>query len=213
MTRRTGAAGRERGAVLVIALIVLVAMTLAAIALVRSVDAANMVAGNFAFKQGATAAGDAGTEAAISWLQTVVGTSDSYEDNVNAGYYATSQDEIDYTGNSRDETRALVDWDFNKCNDQKTSACIKPAKEIAVGNGNKVSYIIHRLCLSAGDPNAAANSCANFRASGTGSPKRGELKYGDDKRFEGTPAEYYRITTRVKGPRNTTSYVETIVHF
>src|SRR4051794_33864237 len=50
---------RQQGVVLLIALIVLVAMTLAGIGLVRSVDTGNMVAGNLAFKQGATLAGDA----------------------------------------------------------------------------------------------------------------------------------------------------------
>ena len=44
---------RQRGVVLFIALIVMVAMSLAAIALFRSVDTANLVAGNQAFKQGA----------------------------------------------------------------------------------------------------------------------------------------------------------------
>lgn len=204
--------GRERGAVLIIALIVLVAMTLAAIALVRTVDTANMVTGNLAFKQEATAAGDAGVEAAIEWLTTVVGTSDSYKDNSDAGYYATSHDNIDFTGNSGDSKRALVDWDSDTCGKKTTPACFKPAKSITVGS-DKVSYIIHRLCLTEGDPNAATNSCTNYRATGSTSPKRGELKYGDDKRFEGLPAEYYRVTVRVLGPRNTTSYVQTVVHF
>jgi Tfp pilus assembly protein PilX len=43
---------RIRGAVLFIALIVLVAMTLAGIAIMRSVDTATLIAGNLAFKQG-----------------------------------------------------------------------------------------------------------------------------------------------------------------
>jgi Tfp pilus assembly protein PilX len=56
------AAGRQRGAILFIALIVLVAMTLAGIALMRSVDTNVLIAGNLAFRQGATAAGDYGVE-------------------------------------------------------------------------------------------------------------------------------------------------------
>ena len=61
---------RQRGVVLFIALIVLVAMALAGIALVRSVDTGILVAGNIAFKQGATNAGDQGLEAARTWLVT-----------------------------------------------------------------------------------------------------------------------------------------------
>ena len=42
---------KQRGVVLFIALIALVAMSLAAVALVRSVDTATIIAGNLAFKQ------------------------------------------------------------------------------------------------------------------------------------------------------------------
>ncbi len=56
----------QRGVILIITLIVLVAMTLASIAMVRSVDTSTVIAGNLAFKQSATASGDAGLEAAIA---------------------------------------------------------------------------------------------------------------------------------------------------
>lgn len=204
---------RQEGVILFIAIIVLVAMTLAGLALIRSVDTGNMVAGNLAFKQGATAAADAGTEAAISWLKTRIGTNVLYEDNSSAGYYATSQDSLDMTGTSNDPNRALVDWDFNNCSGAAATACIQPAPAVSAGAGNTVVYIIHRLCKTSGDSNAAGNTCANYKSSKSTSPKRGELKYGDDKRFEPLPVEYYRITSRVKGPRNTVSFVEAIVHF
>lgn len=204
---------RQGGVVLVIALIVLVAMTLAGIALVRSIDTSNMIAGNLGFKQGTTSAGDAGIEAGINWLKTAVSTATVYQDQSASGYYATSQDTLDMTGSSHDTNRALVDWDFNNCNGVATSNCINPAAAIDAGAGNSVSYIIHRLCQIAGDPNSTANTCANYQSSTSTSPKRGEMKYGDDKRFEPLPVAYYRITSRVKGPRKTISFVETIIHF
>lgn len=204
---------RQDGVILFIAIIVLVAMTLAGLALVRSIDTGNMVAGNLAFKQSSTAAGDAGTEAGVTWLRTVIGTSTVYQDVPAQGYYATSQDTLDMTGTANDPNRALVDWDFNNCNGASTAACILPAAAVSAGAGNSVTYIIHRLCLTAGDPNSSGNSCANYQSSTSTSPKRGELKYGDDKRFEPLPVEYYRITSRVKGPKNTISFVETIIHF
>ncbi len=61
----------QRGVVLVVALIVLVAMALAGIAMVRQISAGLGVAGNMAFKQGATAVGDYGLENA---LQTFITT-------------------------------------------------------------------------------------------------------------------------------------------
>ena len=49
---------RERGTIIFIALIVLVAMSLAGIALMRSVDTANLIAGNLAFKNAIAFQGD-----------------------------------------------------------------------------------------------------------------------------------------------------------
>ena len=53
---------REQGVVLFIALIVLVAMSLAGIALMRSVDTGILIAGNLGFRQNATHVGDLGIE-------------------------------------------------------------------------------------------------------------------------------------------------------
>ena len=61
---------RQRGVVLYVALVVMVAMMLAGIAMLRSVGTGVAVAGNLAFKQNATLAGDRGAEAAISWITT-----------------------------------------------------------------------------------------------------------------------------------------------
>jgi len=214
MSRSTQIPGRrQEGVVLLIAVVVLVAMTLAALGLVRSLDTGNMVAGNLAFKQGATAAGDIGTEAALAWLSTKNDGNEVNADNPAQGYYATSQDNLDVTGTANDPGRALVDWDGNNCAGRQAGACVRPSAAIDAAGGNQVRYVIHRLCSAAGSPNANGNSCANYLASSSSSPKRGEMEYGDDKRFEPPPAEYYRITSRIVGPRNTVSYVETLVHF
>ena len=205
---------RQKGVVLIITLIALVAMTLAAIALIRSVDTGNVVAGNMAFKQGAVLAGDSGTEAAITWLAGIAGVAASQNDDPANGYYATSQETLDITGNSGDSSRSLVDWDGNDCNGTvaggAAAACIQPAPLIpANAAGYATRYIIHRLCPSTGLPNNCASTATTI--AGTSS---GAKDYTTKGGLSGTAeAEYYRITTRVRGPRNTTSYVETIVHF
>lgn len=205
---------RQRGVVLVITLIALVAMTLAAIALMRSVDTGNVIAGNMAFKQGAAQSGDAGTEAAINWLVPIAGIAASYNDDPANGYYATSQEQLDPTGNNGDPNHALVDWDNNNCNNAvaggTASACIQPAPVIAANAaGYEVRYVIHRLCPSTG----LANNCASIYATVAGTSS-GARDYTTKGGLSGaTEVEYYRIITRVKGPRNTISYVETIVHY
>ena len=205
---------QQKGVVLIITLIILVAMTLAAIALVRSVDTGNVVAGNMAFKQGAALAGDSGTEAAITWLAGIAGVVASQTDDPANGYYATSQETLDMTGNSGDPSRSLVDWDGNNCNNAVTNgaatACIQPAALIpANAAGYEARYIIHRLCPNAGLPNNCASTSATI--AGTSS---GAKDYTSKGGLAGTAeTEYYRITTRIRGPRNTASYIETIIHF
>jgi type IV pilus assembly protein PilX len=61
----------QRGVVLLIALIMLVAMTLAGIGMMRSVDTGSVIAGNLAFKQATLNASDAGTIAGFNALVAV----------------------------------------------------------------------------------------------------------------------------------------------
>ena len=59
---------RESGIALIVALLALVAITLATIALVRSGGTGLEIAGNMAFKESATSATDVATDAAVTWL-------------------------------------------------------------------------------------------------------------------------------------------------
>ncbi|MET0682902.1 MAG: pilus assembly PilX N-terminal domain-containing protein, partial [Casimicrobiaceae bacterium] len=67
-TAHPSPACRERGVVMFIALLVMVALSLAGIALIRSADTATIVSGNLAFKQAAVYAVDRSVEQAIAAL-------------------------------------------------------------------------------------------------------------------------------------------------
>ncbi|GGI54803.1 pilus assembly PilX family protein [Oxalicibacterium solurbis] len=206
---------RQQGVVLLIALIVLVAMTLAGIALVRSVDTGNLAAGNLAFRQGASLAADDGIEAGITWLSGQQGGGNSLKDDqAGNGYYATSQDALDVT--NKTITSAAVDWDHNSCKDLDVTNCIQPSASVEVKDDGVVlytySYIIHRLCSKPLGYNDKDNSCVTYQGSDDKSPSRDAPQAGDT-RFAGEPVPYYRITTRVLGPRNTTSFVQAVVHY
>jgi len=185
---------QQQGVVLMMALIVLVAMTLAGIALVRSVDTSNVIAGNLAFQQAATSAGDAGTEAAVNWLQTN-NTGTTLHANILAQGYAAS----------RSDPGAGQSWaNF-------WSTVLVPAGQVVTlapdAAGNAASYTIQRLCNAVGDPTTGIG-CAVTQSTGVAT---------SSSKTAGTVALlyssqiYYRITTRVAGPRNTVSYVQTIV--
>jgi type IV pilus assembly protein PilX len=206
----------ERGVSLVIVLVALLLMSIAAVGLVRMVDTGSLVLGNLAFKQGATSAADRGAERAITYIQPKLSGTTLYNDATADGYYATSLSALDITGKSTTTSRAVVDWDGDSCAYAASgtySACLAASLSEGV-NGYESKFVIARMCKTTGDPNSGTNDCAKpVSTTGPAAPKRGELKYGDDKRFEGTSGPYFRIVVRAKGPRNTISYTETYVHF
>jgi Tfp pilus assembly protein PilX len=192
---------RERGLILFIALIVLVAMSLAGIALMRSVDTNVLIAGNLAFRQGATAAGDWGVEAARGWLSGNAGLLNSDQPAGASFYWANWQQNLDLIGNQP----AVPDYDWTAANGPNNLGT-----DIA---GNSVQYVIHRLCDTAGDPNNV-QCVRSTLASGSG-PSSGGTKTVQDAgggTLPGTASIFYRITVRVAGPRNTVSYVQAVLN-
>ncbi|MDD5176747.1 MAG: hypothetical protein PHQ05_10030 [Sterolibacterium sp.] len=179
-----------------IALIVLVAMTLAGIALVRSVDTSNIIAGNLAFQQAATQAGDTGTETAVTWLQMNNANGVLFASIPAQGYLASRQDPA--VGQTWDAfwTNTLVPagWVVTLAQDAST--------------GNTVSYIIQRMCSQAGDSAVAFTDCAISQTAGA---VAGMSKGVGTPPLAHSSQVYYRITSRIAGPRNSVSYVQTIV--
>jgi type IV pilus assembly protein PilX len=194
---------RERGVVLMIALIVLVAMTLAGLGIIRSVDSGTMVAGNIGYRQAALASTDAAIEQAITWL--VTNRAALNLDNPTAGFYSTRQENIDITGNKTAGGNDGVDWGTND-----PSA---PAKAFHVGvldaSGSDLYYIIHRLCSIPGGMNDPGQDCTTTTGAGIGSTQ-GSPSYG----AMGLPEQdqpYYRITVRANGVKNTVTFVQAMV--
>lgn len=206
---------RPLGASLVVTLVMLVIMSLGAISLVRSIDTSLIVAANLAFRESAVLASDAGTKAAIDWLTPLVMTADLATDQSDAGYYASVPDGLDSSGVSSGNAKVAIDWDDTKCKDSEASICQQPATALTTTDaGNSVRYIIHRLCRTAGSPDSTANNCLMYQALGlAASPKKGQISYGQSSIFSSTASVYYRITVRVRGPRNTTVFTQTLIHF
>ncbi|MEF8727046.1 MAG: hypothetical protein V5B34_02310 [Accumulibacter sp.] len=186
---------RQQGVVLLVALIVLVALTLAGVALVRSVDTANLVAGNLSFHQTAVQAGERSTELALNnWLQpnSVMGNTTLHNDAT--GYIAAGIAQSPAAGQSWDAYWAAV-----------VAGGVTPSAGGTDAAGNTVQYIVHRLCATTGAPHLA--NCAREPASTNtgGSQSAGGLAPIGNNRV------YYRITTRIAGPRSTVAYTQTIV--
>jgi Tfp pilus assembly protein PilX len=194
---------RQRGAILFIALIVLVAMSLAGIALMRSVDTNVLIAGNLAFRQSATAGGDWGIEAANAWLRSSPELLNN--DGLAAGapfYYATWQESLDLIGTN--PTIPDYPWDTNLPLDLGFDSA-----------GNQVKYVIHRLCDREGAPTDPLVKCVRStlsKSSGPNTPDSNRVKPMDDINQTSKSVALYRVTVRVTGPRNTVSYVQSVLN-
>lgn len=205
---------RSEGAGLIVALVMLVVMSMSALALVRSVSTSVLVAGNFAFRQAAVLAAEAGSEAAIVWLTARATLPDLYTDQPEDGYYASLPEGLDISGNAPANATVAIDWDRDECNSRTGVTCLSASPETARDEaGQTIQYVVHRLCRSPGSPKDSANSCLLYQESSQVSSKKGQFSYGTASRFTRDSAVYYRITTRVRGPRNTTVFVQTLVHF
>jgi type IV pilus assembly protein PilX len=208
---------RQRGMSLLFALLALAALSLAGVALVRSVNTSSQVIGNLGFKQDATSAGGAATETAIAWLQANSALLDS--NNAAAGYYATSLDSMDPTGRTTTVAKplGLINWDSDNCAYATAgtyASCSLLSAAAPAVNGNNPRYLISRLCEKA-EPASGTNICAKpAAASLTDAVQRGEVRVGTELRpSKLSTSPYYRIIVRTVGARNTVSYTETIVHF
>lgn len=185
---------RQAGVALPIALIMLVAMILAAIALFRAVDTATMVAGNLTYKQRTVHAADEGVRAAYIWLQDKAANAPSDLNNTNtgAGYYSSQHAD---------------DPSWNPVTSWPSSGTVTAGTD---GGGNTTSYIIHRLCTQPGlAHNEGSNKCASYTSSNN-SNVGGSLT-SDAANFTGITYIYFRVTAKVVGPRNSTSYIQTLM--
>jgi hypothetical protein len=199
----SGAGRRERGVVLFITLIVLVAMLLAGLSLLRSVTTSNRVAGNLAFQEAATQSADVGIETAIAWLETTLAATPlRLHDHITVGavdpvgYFAVRQDPDATTAQSWQDF-----WDQVLLPSGGVTALPADA------SGNTVSFVIHRLCSQTGDPATGRGCATSPSTAGSDSGSRGAGVVG----LLTASAVYYRITARVDGPRNTVRFVQAVV--
>ncbi|MFT3758055.1 hypothetical protein [Thauera sp.] len=188
---------RQRGVVLLITLIALVTLALAALALVRSVDTNIIVAGNVSLKQAATLTADNGVETAIEWMNSVAPDTFEVHRTANA-YYATSSGFdplLDETWAAGGVTTRVA-----------TGAGITNGVDLS---GNRIRYVIQRMCSETGVP--TVDICLLIEGAAEGY-SQGVSTDRSDLGNDGLASPVYRITARVDGPRNTVSYVQAFVY-
>ncbi len=193
---------RQGGTILIIALIVLVAMTLAGIATMRSVDTATITAGNIGLRQASVNAADQGLQAGVNWLTANLNptlVNDNHQPGTASMGYFSSVAASD------------PDW-FDPLNWSE-------AGQLNNGNpdagGNVVFFLIHRLCpipncdtgaTCAGKVNLCASTLSTATLTGQGSD---QTRPTDS--HTTAPAFHYRVTAKAVGPRNSISIVQSLV--
>lgn len=220
---RAPSRGDQAGVAMIVALLVLVALSLAAAALTRSVNTGSQIAGNLSFRQDATANADRVAQEVLAMLyDKLTADPDGLNGDLSAdGYYASLPIRLDPTGNARtgDPLRALIAWDEGFCgtypsSDRASCSHTPKASTVALTETNAARYIVFRMCDSAGSVELPTTHCATTTAAAS-STCQGAINYENEGRCpSGTGvAPYYRILVRIVGPRDTTSFTETIVHF
>lgn len=188
---------KERGSILIIAMIALLAMTIASAALLRSVDTGNVVAGNMAFKEATTQMADIGFEQAYNEIIGVV------EANISGCHYFQNRCPVNSSGgyylypnvSSVDPVTQMpspaggIVW----------SDPLLITAPIDSTPAYSAKYMIERMCTGT----------SSMQESASFSKCRASLIYG----FDGNVVsqlgkQYYRITVMVEGPRNTSSVVQ-----
>jgi type IV pilus assembly protein PilX len=235
--RGHGSALKQRGVVLFFTLIALVVMSLAAVALIRSVDTSTMISGNLAFRQAGTSSGDSGIEAAIAWLSSAQAEAakanlNVYKDTthpfnhtggydinggtccLNAGYYSNADLSLSLT----DPTASnRINWTSD------STLVLDPSGNQTDNSGNTVRYVIQRLSRTAdklpGTIEIPPTITGTIFSSAALDNSGKQIPYATEvcpPKSTGCPSAgmtaLMRITVRVSGPKNTVSYVQTIVY-
>lgn len=199
----------QAGMVMMFSLIILVLMSLGGLALLRSMDTSNMIAGNMAFQQSATHSSDAGVEAAINWLETNNAAAGVLNASIPAAGYAASTPAVPATLNGE------AFWNFftpsGLCFLPVAGGACTAAPGVPDAAGNTVVFMVQRLCNGTGAP--AGNGCAALPSATAANNSGNNEGAGEELIVAATAstAIYYRITVRVNGPRNAVSYVQAVV--
>ena len=194
-SRRVPLRAGQRGIVLVIALIVMVALSLAGIALMRSVDTSTAVVGNLAFTQASTLPANLAVEEAVAALFEDELITNVNQDLPAQNYYATRQ--------NGEDTRGIPEVLTTKAKASGLARVLNP------GYGNEIRYVIERMCAP-GIP-VTPSRAELVKYCDMLPPKPSGTTSMETDKIELPRIPLYRLTVRVDGPRNTVSFLQAML--
>lgn len=209
----------QAGIVLFFALLALAVMSIAAVALIRSVDTNALLSGNMVFRQSASATSSVALEGVTQSITQNISLVNSVRHFPGQGYYANcsrfdAQPNLSVCDGSQLTTMAWDDTNSRLVPDQ-----VDGNAEIRNGidrQGNQIRYVIERMCnfneteINAG--NAAMDAARCLMASTTRC--RPPINIPDPNQLpcanQGT-SPLYRLTLRISGPKNTLTFMQSFI--
>ncbi len=204
-------ARRQRGVVLFIALIAMVVLSLAGVALIRSVDTTGSVAGNIAFREAALAAANLSLEKAVDAL-FISKTVNTELDDLGHHYYAKLQ-----PGEKPNGVPALLSGTYATMSAAYTGALgpadVYPATMAYPASNAEVRSVVERICAIATPVPPQLTAAQKLQYCDELAPK---LSFGKTSMKLGGPTlppfPLFRVTVRVDLPgTNSTAYAQTML--
>ncbi len=195
---------RQGGTALIVALVALVSMITAGFALFRSVDTANLAAGNYQFVRSAEQSVDlAMNEALLAYMQSHpnagVNVMDRNNSDATIAYFATQQVQ---TGDGIPQV--LSDLTAPAWSLAGPTASGWPGEQIDNNSRQLRRYVIERLCTQPGIATAANCRLYEFQFPSNCSSVGGGGCAGTTSDW----LPFIRITVRIDGPKNAVAYAQ-----
>lgn len=190
----------QRGVVVLVALVAMVLVSLAAVAMINAMDTTNLSVGNLAFRQAAILPANMAVEQAAAALfkDANNGTAmipDTKADASDYNYFSTYDSQFDNKFGIPTEL-------------QKKSSARTLKVQLKDDANNEITYVIQRMC-NPNAPNIPVDKSARGSWCDMMPPKQSPgTTVNDPALFPFPNVPFYRVTVRVDGPQNTTSFAQ-----
>jgi hypothetical protein len=195
MNRSYAHAARQRGIALPVILIMLTVMLIGSIYLLKSSTSTTLTVTNLGYDAALSKEADLGIHTAFQWLALPATKPLLIANNAAQGYVATL--------NPAWTVSSPQFW---------TGAVTLPVDS----SGNRVQYVIHRMCTFAGAYNAtlpAVNTCmlSSAKRGVASSVALGDSLSQNAPSYEDQPQLHYVVTARISGPRGGNVVTQAVV--
>jgi type IV pilus assembly protein PilX len=183
---------RQRGVVLIFTLIILLILTIGAVALMRSMNTSLFGAGNLAFRRDLANQGEHAVSTVMAEFSTgALSASGTTLANIPSDNYSATM----LNSNQQGVPQVLLS------DAQWAAAGFTGADLVGATNDVVIRYVIDRLCTAAGA--SASTDCVQSTATGKSKSSK------DSGGLAAPSATVYRLSVRITGPRSTQVFLQT----